>query len=315
MKSMKLESKICKAVSTKKVNVNGIDTVLVKDGFGYVTNLEMFVKFKTEIPDGTYEKEFIEKMLLQRSQHEHNFEIPNRGFSGSSFMSKEVVTEIINSFPFSGNDDLRPVMMGCYVKGTDICSTDAHRLYWREDLETGVKNGVIMHRMLLPLLKLSTNGFKIYEEDSESPVWFKIECDDFEVICRNIEGKYPNYKAIIPNEKPYSVQLPKKQLEDYLKEGINYTNKTTKMVKFVFDKEKATLIFEDIDRGFSSVKEIKTESNIDAIFTIGWNTKFILEYLKTLDKKQEFVTIEMSAPSRASIFDGVYLLMPQMLGK
>lgn len=308
---MKLESKICKAVKTKKVNVIGIDTVYVKDGFGYVTNLDMYVKFKTELQNGTYEKEFMEKGLIQSSSSDYNFDVPKVNFGEPKLMGREVLLEILKAFQFCGADELRPIMMGCFVKGNDICSTDAHKLYWREDLPTGVEKGIVISKIAEPLLKLASGDVKIYESDDA--VFFKIECEEFELVMRGIDGKYPNYQAVIPKELNYEVKLPKKQLEEILKTGVNFSNKNTKMVKCVFDHKKVTLIFEDIDRGYLYTKEVETEGNIEGIFAIGYNAKFLLDYLKTLDKKTEFVNVKLQSPSRASIFDGVWLLMPQMI--
>lgn len=308
---MKLESKICKAVKTNKVKakVNNIDTVKVEDGFGYITNLEMHVKFKTSLQNGNYKKEFLEKGLVQTSSNEYNFNIPKVNFGEAKAMGREVLLEILKAFQFCGDDDLRPIMKGCFVKGNDICATDAHKLYWREDLQTGVEKGIVINKIAEPLLKLTSSDVKIYESDDS--IWFKIECEDFELIMRGIGGMFPNYKAVIPKELNYSVRIPKKQLEETLKTGINFSDKDNKTVKFVFDKQKATLIFEDIDRDYFYTNEVETNGDIESGFTIKYNTKFLLDYLKTLDKKTEFVNVQLQSPSRPSLFDGVWLVMPQ----
>lgn len=222
---MKLESKICKAVKTKKVKatIGNIDTVKVEDGFGYITNLEMYVKFKTKLPNGNYKKEFLEKGLVQNSSSDYNFCIPEVNFNEPKVMGREVLLEILKAFQFCGNDDFRPIMMGCFVKGNDICSTDAHKLYWREDLTTGVEKGIVINKIAGPLLKLAPSDVKIYE--SVDSIWFKIECEEFELVMRRIDGTFPNYKAIIPKELNYSIKIPKKQLEETLKTGINFSNK------------------------------------------------------------------------------------------
>jgi len=128
---------------------------------------------------------------------------------------------------------------------------------------------------------------------------------------RGIGGMFPNYKEVIPKELNYSVRIPKKQLEETLKTGINFSDKDNKTVKFVFDKQKATLIFEDIDRDYFYTNEVETNGDIESGFTIKYNTKFLLDYLKTLDKKTEFVNVQLQSPSRPSLFDGVWLVMPQ----
>ena len=40
---------------------------------------------------------------------------------------------------------------------------------------------------------------------------------DFNLVCRLIDGKYPNYEAVIPNENPNLLEIDRSQLLSSLK--------------------------------------------------------------------------------------------------
>lgn len=72
------------------------------------------------------------------------------------------------------------------------------------------------------------------------------------------------------------------------------------------------MIFEDIDMDYFYTNEIETNGDVESGFTIKYNAKFLLDYLKTLDKKTEFVNVQLQSPNRATVFDGVWLVVPQL---
>ena len=53
-------------------------------------------------------------------------------------------------------------------------------------------------------------------ESNNSNAKFKL--NDLTLICRLIDGQYPNYEAVIPNENPNLLEIDKSQLLSSLKE-------------------------------------------------------------------------------------------------
>ena len=111
----------------------------------------------------------------------------------------------INSTLFaSGNDDLRPVMSGVFFQfsnsGLTFVATDAHKLvkYTRTDAVSEVPSEFIMPKKPLQLLKgiLQAVSDEISIQYNETNAQFAF--GDSILTCRLIDGKYPNYEAVIP---------------------------------------------------------------------------------------------------------------------
>ena len=144
--------------------------------------------------------------------------------------------------------------------------------------------------------------------------------DDITLICRLIDGKYPNYEAVIPTKNPFKLTVDRKILLNSLRRVAIFGSKSTHQIRFKISGKELVLTAEDID--FSSeAKERLTCSYEGEDIEIGFNSKFMQDMLNTLET--ENVVIEMSAPNRAGILipetadddpeDILMLIMPVML--
>jgi DNA polymerase-3 subunit beta len=227
----------------------------------------------------------------------------------------------------TGNDELRPVMSGVLFEVTEesltFVATDAHKLvrYRRHDIKTETPASIILPKKPLSHLK------NIMSEDEEIPVKFdfndtnaKIEFDDIVLICRLIDGKYPNYEAVIPTMNPYNLSIDRKNLLNAIRRVSIFGSKSTHQVRFKISGKELLLTAEDLD--FSSeAKERLTCSYEGDDIEIGFNSRFIQEMLNTLEPER--IIIELSAPNRAGIIiseredndpeDILMLIMPVML--
>ena len=143
---------------------------------------------------------------------------------------------------------------------------------------------------------------------------------DIVIVCRLVEGKYPNYDAVIPNENPFKLTIGRMNLLNALRRVSIFGSKSTHQVRFKISGKELLLSAEDIDYS-SAAKERLTCSYEGEDIEIGFNSKFMQEMLATLNC--ENITIEMSAPNRAGIIrpednedkneDILMLIMPVML--
>ncbi len=228
----------------------------------------------------------------------------------------------------TGNDELRPVMSGVLFEVTDqnitFVATDAHKLvrYRRTDFSSETPTSIILPKKPLNHLK------NIMSEDEEVMVKVeindanaKLEFDDIVLICRLIDGKYPNYEAVIPTQNPYSLSIDRKSLLNAIRRVSIFGNKSTHQVRFKISGKELLLTAEDLD--FSSdAKERLTCSYEGDDIEIGFNSRFMQEMLNTLEPER--IIIELSAPNRAGIIlsekdseddpeDILMLIMPVML--
>jgi DNA polymerase-3 subunit beta len=242
-------------------------------------------------------------------------------------------TQLVNAFNktlfATGSDELRPVMSGvlCELDSESVTfvATDAHKLvrYRRNDLKSEQPASFILPKKPLNHLK------NIIPEDDDAELSLEynesnavIVFDNITLTCRLIEGKYPNYEAVIPQQNPFKLSVGRKSLLSALRRVSIFGSKSTHQVRFKVTGKELLLTAEDIDYS-SEAKERLTCSYDGQDIEIGFNSKFMLDMLSTLDN--ENIIIEMSAPNRAGILlpddkdnedeDILMLIMPVMLSQ
>ena len=262
------------------------------------------------------------------------------GFDGNEFpklpsleapsavtVGAEVLYEAINKTLFAtGNDDLRPVMSGIFFEfGKDhlrFVATDAHKLvrYSRTDSTASGNATFIVPKKPLNLLKnlLSATNADVTVEYNDSNVRFAF--DQIVVISRLIDGKFPNYEAVIPDKNPNKMTIGRHDLLGSIKRVSIFANKTTHQVRLKMSGSDLTISAEDLDFA-NEANERLTCSYEGEDMEIGFNSKFVMDMLSNLNS--ENVVLEMSAPNRAGILvpgdseneaeDVLMLVMPVML--
>lgn len=242
-------------------------------------------------------------------------------------MDSDVLVKAINSSLFAaGNDDLRPVMSGLLMElfsdNVRFVATDAHRLvrYTRTDITAGSSKSLIVPKKPLTLLKNNASSadgnVKIAYTDSNALFTF----DDVSLMCRLIEGKYPNYEAVIPKENPNKMTVGREDLLKSIKRVSIFANKTTHQVRLKISGSELAISAEDLDFA-NEANERLTCSYEGEDMEIGFNSRFLIDMLGNL--KSDNIVLELSAPNRAGIIlpaekdeaeeDMLMLVMPVML--
>jgi len=226
----------------------------------------------------------------------------------------------------TGNDDLRPVMSGVFCQlGTEsitFVATDAHKLvrYRRTDAKAGSESSFIIPKKPLNLLKntLASVSGNVKIEYNKTNAFFSFE--NTNLICRLIDGKYPNYEAVIPKENPNKLTVDRVSFLSSIKRVSIFSNKTTHQVRLKIAGSELSISAEDLDFA-NEASERLTCQYAGEDMEIGFNSKFLAEMLTNLNC--ENVNLEMSAPNRAGILlpaekenaaeDVLMLVMPVML--
>ena len=246
--------------------------------------------------------------------------------SSLTIQGDTLATAINNTIFASGNDDLRPVMSGVFFQlsssGMTFVATDAHKLvkYERTDVVAPETAEFIMPKKPLNLLKSVLVGS---EEDvtinyNSSNVQFSF--DDNLVICRLIDGKYPNFEAVIPKENPNVMSINRVQLLNTVKRVSIFSNKTTHQIRLRIAGAELHISAEDIDYSNKAEERLTCSFQGDDM-QIGFNARFLTEMLSNLSSNE--IQLELSLPNRAGIItpvDGLdegeqvtMLVMPVML--
>ncbi|APU66739.1 MAG: DNA polymerase III subunit beta [Bacteroidota bacterium] len=245
----------------------------------------------------------------------------------STVVEGDVLATAISKTIFaSGNDDLRPVMSGVFFQfkedGLTFVATDAHKLvkYSREDVQANAPAEFIMPKKPLNLLKgiLAGSESDVLIEYNDSNAKFTF--DDTTLICRLIDGKYPNYEAVIPKENPNKLTIERNQFLSSVRRVSIFSNKTTHQVRLKIAGAELNISAEDVDYSNKAEERLTCSYQGDDM-QIGFNSRFLVEMLGNLAADE--VMLEMSLPNRAGILtpvDGLdpgekitMLVMPVML--
>ena len=227
----------------------------------------------------------------------------------------------------TGMDEIRPIMSGVLMEMTEnyltFVATDAHKLvrYRRMDVKSDVVASFIMPKKPINQLKNILAGLAdelVRIEFNKTNASFVF--GDYVLICRLIEGRYPNYEAVIPKSNPNQLTIDRQTFLAAIRRVAVFSSKATHQVRFRITGQEIMLTAEDIDF-YNEAKERLTCSYTGDNMEIGFNSRFFQEMLGNFDSEE--VKLEMSAPNRAGILtpvdneneseDLLMLLMPVML--
>jgi DNA polymerase-3 subunit beta len=253
--------------------------------------------------------------------------VPPIEASNSLEINSYTLAHAINKTLFAtGNDELRPVMSGVFLQlspeNLTFVATDAHKLvrYRRTDAHANSGSSFILPKKPLNLLKniLSSEEGPVKIEYNNANANFSF--NNVNLICRLIDGKYPNYEAVIPKENPNKLTIDRVAFLNSIKRVSIFSNKTTHQVRLKITGSQLNISAEDLDFANEANERLNC-SYTGEDMEIGFNSRFLIEMLNNLPTTE--VNMELSAPNRAGILlpanndvegeDVLMLVMPVML--
>ncbi|HHV86224.1 MAG TPA: DNA polymerase III subunit beta [Petrimonas sp.] len=225
----------------------------------------------------------------------------------------------------TADDELRPVMNGIYfdITADDLTfvASDGHKLVRviHKDVQGDGRSSFILPKKPANLLRSL-----LPKEDGTVEVKFDennayIILSNFVMICRFVEGRYPNYNSVIPQNNPNNVTLDRLALLNALKRVSVFSNPASSLVKLQMSEDKIVVSAQDIDFLTSAEEIIPCQYNGN-VMNIGFKAVFLIDILNNIPSTD--VIIELSDPSRAGIIlpaeneeneEMLTLLMPMML--
>ena len=236
-------------------------------------------------------------------------ELPEFDAAQKVTIASGVLADALSNTLFAtSNDSLRPVMTGVLFqfsdKETNFVSTDSHRLvvYKRTDLINAEPIEFIMPKKPLAIFKniLANSGEDVTIEFNENMAKFTFGNNTW--ICRLIDGKYPNYTAVIPKENPNILTINRNLLLSSIRRASIMSNKSTNQVRFKLSGNILHLHAEDTEYANKADMQIPCDYNGEDI-NIGFSSKFLTEMLSVLSSDD--ITMKMSQPNRPGIIEPV----------
>lgn len=226
----------------------------------------------------------------------------------------------------TADDELRPVMNGVYLnfesEAITFVATDAHKLvkFSSEGAACDFSASLILPKKPANLLKnllLKEEGSIKVSFDAKNVIF---ELKSHTLVCRLIEGNYPNYNAVIPTANPNKVLVDRVELLNGIKRVAVCSNPTTNLIRMDIGGNKINLTAQDIDFSVSANESINCSYDGQPV-TIGFKSTFLVEILSNIDTPT--VSVELADSTRAGVFKPVYddkqnssvlmLLMPMMI--
>ncbi|MEZ5019481.1 MAG: DNA polymerase III subunit beta [Bacteroidetes bacterium] len=226
----------------------------------------------------------------------------------------------------TADDELRPVMGGILVEASTtkltFVASDAHKLvrYQRSDAKADDNASFILPKKPASLLKniLPREDGVVSVEFDDRNAFFTLS--DYKVVCRLVEGNYPNYNSVIPKNNPRKVRIDRLEFYNILRRVSVFSNQASNLVKLQFTPNQITVSAQDVDFSISAYERHKCLYEGDDM-EIGFKSVFLLEILSNIASQD--VVIELADPTRAGLFlpsetanedeDLLMLLMPMMI--
>ena len=238
----------------------------------------------------------------------------------------DVLVNGINKTLFAtADDELRPVMNGVYFNLDEAeltcVATDAHKLVKHTvECACGVKAAFILPKKPANLLKnllLKEEGEVKMTFDQKNVVF---ELSSSKLVCRLIEGAYPNYNVVIPQANPNKLLVDRVGLLNAIKRVAVCSNPSTNLIRLDIANNKVVLAAQDVNFSISA-NETLACSYEGAPITIGFKSTFLVEILTNLETPT--ILVELADSTRAGVYKPVYddvqssstlmLLMPMMI--
>ena len=241
-----------------------------------------------------------------------------------SLPTEMLINNISRSLFATANDELRPVMNGIYFDLTAdalaIVASDGHKLVRSKNftIKSESPSAFNLPKKPASLLKniLSKDGDDaIIKFDDRSA---EIQFTDGVMRCRLIDGRYPNYNSVIPNN-PNEVTVDRRGLQSALRRVLPFASESSQLIRFHIENGRFEVSSEDIDFS-TSAKEVLACEYSGSTINIGFKGSSLMEILGNLTSEQ--VIFQLADPSRAGIVipseqpeneDVLMLIMPMLL--
>ncbi|MCC8154578.1 MAG: DNA polymerase III subunit beta [Tannerellaceae bacterium] len=239
--------------------------------------------------------------------------------------AQTLLNGISRSLFATADDELRPVMNGIYfdiqTDGITFVASDGHKLVRLRNLSVSApeRAAFILPKKPANLLRniLAKEGEPVLIQFDDNNAY--INCSNFEMVCRLIEGRYPNYNSVIPQENPFKVTIDRVSFLTALKRVSVFSNPASSLVKLHLNGDVMIVSAQDIDFSTSAEEKIMCQFTGTEL-KIGFKATYLIEILSNISSEE--VVLELADPSRAGLIiptvndsneDLLMLLMPMML--
>ena len=251
---------------------------------------------------------------------------PVNEYAKSIVLPNAILAENINRSIFAtAQDELRPVMNGIYFDLTSdhlaVVASDGHKLVRNRIycIKSEDPAAFILPKKPANLLKnmLGKDGGDVTIRFDERNA--EVNFGDGVLQCRLIEGRYPNYNSVIPQNNPNEVRVDRLGLLAALRRVQPFANDSSNLVRFHVEGTTFQLDAEDFDFSKTATERMTCDYNGNPM-SIGFKGNAFIEVLSNIESQD--VIIQLADSSRAGLVlpsdqpenqEVVMLMMPMLL--
>ena len=257
-------------------------------------------------------------------------EFPQAAMLGDNAVKVELEAQVLlnginRAFFATADDELRPVMNGIYFDITTdditMVASDGHKLVRCKTMQSkgNERAAFILPKKPAMLMKglLPKETGQVTIEFDERNAMFTLE--NYQMVCRLIEGRYPNYNSVIPQNNPNNVTVDRQLMLGALRRVSIFSSQASSLIKLRLQDDNMVVSAQDIDFSTSAEETLSCQYT-GSPMSIGFKSTFLIDILNNISANE--VVIELTDPSRAGVIlpveqeegeDLLMLLMPMML--
>jgi len=215
----------------------------------------------------------------------------------------------------ASRDESRPVLTGILVRFEPgrvvMAATDSYRLAVKETpVEAALPDleAIIPARALQELSRIATGADEVQLGLQENHVVFG--ADGTWLTTRRIDGQFPNYRQLLPEQFEYELPLPREELLEVVRRVSLMAQRNSPLrLRFADGDLTVSAITQDVGEARESLRAPFTGDPME----IGFNAEFLRDGLDSVDS--DTIKFKRISPLRPAVLEGesddyVYLIMP-----
>jgi DNA polymerase-3 subunit beta len=189
---------------------------------------------------------------------------------------KKVTPSIDNNNP---KQELNGALLDIKENYINIISTDTKRLTFLklDNIQNNEINIIIPKKSILEIQKIFFDDLEIFFDETD----LIIKSNNYEFFTKLINGKFPDYKRVIPSETKFNIVLPKNEIINHIK----LINSISNNIRLDIKKDK--IVFKSIsEENNEAQSELEIDLDISEDISISSNSRFLLDFLSIIDEDE-----------------------------
>jgi DNA polymerase-3 subunit beta len=232
-------------------------------------------------------------------------QVPQLSETSTFKMPRQKLRRMISKVIFAvSRDELRPQLTGVFLELSKdhfrLVSTDGHRLVRIGAPSDGYKGetqtAIVPSKAMAAVQRIAEGDGEIEIGFAGSQLGFR--AGNTTLITRLIEGRYPNYDAVIPTENKQVLTVGLDSLFSAVRRANIFSNEISRQIRVHLEKQQLQIRVEDIEQGNEGSESVPCEFTGEPM-DIGYNASYVQDMLRQIDTPD--VRFELGSPTSAGI--------------